>query len=39
MAKPFTGVIHLDVRDSTHHWTPFLAERAPQVSPNVLVVL
>ncbi len=39
MAKPFKAVINLDIRDSTPDWGPFLAERAPHDSPNVLVVL
>jgi arylsulfatase A-like enzyme len=39
MAKPFKGKIELDVRDSTPDWDAFLADRAPQGSPNVLVVL
>jgi len=33
------GHISLDVRDSTPDWSAFLADRAPQGSPNVLVVL
>jgi Sulfatase len=39
MAKPFKGEINLDVRTSTPDWDPFLADRAPQGAPNVLVVL
>ena len=39
MAKPFTGDIKLDIRDSTPDWSAFLADRAPEGSPNVLVVL
>ena len=39
MSKPFKGTINLDVRDSTQDWSAFLAGRAPQGSPNVLVVL
>ena len=31
MAKPFNGVINLDIRDSTPDWTPFLAQKAPAV--------
>lgn len=37
--RPFQGEIRLDVRDSTPDWPAFLADRAPQGSPNVLVVL
>jgi arylsulfatase A-like enzyme len=39
MAKPFQGVVNLDVRDSTPDWGPYRAEEAPQGAPNVLVVL
>src|ERR1700753_1887156 len=38
MPKPFKGTIKLDVRDSTPDWEPFVPERAPEGSPNVLVV-
>lgn len=34
MAKPFQGVINLDIRDSTPDWAPYLADRAPQGSPT-----
>ena len=39
MAKQFNGVINLDVRDSVADWSPYLAEEAPEGSPNVLIVL
>jgi hypothetical protein len=39
MARQFNGVIDLDVRDSVADWPAFLAEKAPQGAPNVLVVL
>ena len=39
MAREFKGKIELDVRDSTADWPAFLADRAPQGAPNVLVVL
>ena len=39
MPRPFQGEIKLDVRDSTADWPAFLADRAPQGAPNVLVVL
>ncbi len=39
MAKPFNGVIKLDIRDSKPDWTPFLTEKAPEGAPNVLIVL
>ncbi len=39
MARQFKGKIALDVRDSTPDWEPFLPARAPEGSPNVLIVL
>ena len=39
MAREFKGEIKLDVRESTPDWDAFLADRAPQGAPNVLVVL
>jgi arylsulfatase A-like enzyme len=39
MPKQFQGHIELDVRDSTPDWDAFLADRASQGAPNVLVVL
>jgi arylsulfatase len=40
MAKRgFKGVIKLDSRDSTPDWAPFTPGRAPEGSPNVLIVL
>ena len=35
----FKGKIELDVRDSTADWPAFLADKAPEGAPNVLVVL
>lgn len=35
----FKGKINLDIRDSKPDWTPFLAGKAPEGAPNVLVVL
>ena len=35
----FKGVIKLDARDSTPDWAPFTPNRAPDGSPNVLIVL
>lgn len=37
--KEFTGKIELDVRDSVSDWDAFLPDKAPQGSPNVLVIL
>jgi arylsulfatase A-like enzyme len=39
MPKSFSGEIKLDIRDSTPDWPAFLADRAPEGAPNVLVVL
>ena len=39
MAKEFNGVINLDIRDSVPDWSPYLADKAPEGSPNVLIVL
>ena len=39
MAKEFKGVINLDIRDSKPDWDAFLADKAPEGAPNVLVVL
>jgi arylsulfatase A-like enzyme len=39
VARPFNGVINLDVQDSVEDWGAFLADRAPADAPNVLVVL
>ncbi|MDA0183423.1 arylsulfatase [Solirubrobacter phytolaccae] len=39
MARPFKGVINLDVRDSVMDWDAFRDEPAPAGAPNVLVVL
>jgi hypothetical protein len=39
MAKPFNGVINLDVRDSVADWDAFTAQKAPAGAPDVLAVL
>jgi hypothetical protein len=39
MAKEFTGKIEFDIRDSTPDWDAFLADKAPEGAPNVLVIL
>jgi hypothetical protein len=38
MAKPFNGVANLDVRDSIPACESYLAGRAPEGAPNVLVL-
>ena len=39
MAKPFNGIIKLDVRDLTPDWAPFTPPKAPEGAPNVLIIL
>jgi arylsulfatase A-like enzyme len=39
VAKPFSGEIKLDIRDSTLDWDAFLPDKAPHGAPNVFVVL
>ena len=39
MAKPFRGTLNLDIRDSKPDWSAFLADKAPNDAPNVLVIL
>ena len=39
MNEDFKGVIKLDIRDSTHDWSPYELKHASQGAPNVLVVL
>ncbi|AGH48937.1 sulfatase [Sphingomonas sp. MM-1] len=39
MPRPFQGKIELDVRNSTADWDAFLAQKAPEGAPNVLVIL
>jgi arylsulfatase A-like enzyme len=38
-AKPFKGVVKLDVRDSTPDWGPYLPKAAPKGAPNFLIIL
>ncbi len=38
MAPRFNGTINLDIRDSTPDWTPYLAPKAPEGAPNVLIL-
>lgn len=38
MTKQFNGKIAIDVRDSEPDWEPFLAPRAPEGSPNVIIL-
>jgi arylsulfatase len=38
MSKHFNGRIALDIRDSEPDWTPYLAPKAPDGSPNVVFI-
>jgi arylsulfatase A-like enzyme len=35
----FKGVVKLDVRDSKADWAPFIRKKAPEGSPNILIIL
>jgi arylsulfatase A-like enzyme len=39
MTTTFKGVINLDIRKSKPNWDGFLAKKAPEGAPNVLVIL
>ncbi|HKZ76560.1 MAG TPA: sulfatase-like hydrolase/transferase, partial [Actinomycetota bacterium] len=39
MPEPFKGTVNIDIRDSVPDWTPFLQPKAPQGSPNVLMIV
>jgi arylsulfatase A-like enzyme len=39
MAKPFTGTINVDIRDSEPDWAPFEPAKAPDGAPNVLYIV
>ena len=39
MAKPFKGVINVDIRDSEPDWSPFEPPKAPDGAPNVLYIV
>ena len=38
MPTPFRGRIELDIRDSVPDWEPYLAPKAAEGSPNVLIL-
>ena len=38
MPKRFTGKIAVDIRDSEPDWSPYLAPKAPDGAPNVLML-
>jgi arylsulfatase len=39
MAKPFRGVVNVDIRDSEPDWSPFEPPKAPKGAPNVVYVV
>jgi arylsulfatase A-like enzyme len=39
VAKPFKGVINVDVRDSVPDWAPYTQPIAPEGTPNVLYIV
>ena len=39
MARPFTGNIQTDIRDSEPDWAPFEPPRAPEGAPNVIYIV
>ena len=38
MAKQFKGKISIDIRDSVPDWDPYLAPKAPEGAPNILMI-
>jgi len=38
MTTPYRGKIRLDIRDSEPDWAPYLAPKAPEGAPNVLII-
>ncbi len=39
MARPFKGVVNIDIKDSTPDWEPYTQPIAPEGAPNVLYVV
>ncbi len=39
MAKTWSGKVAVDIRDSEPDWGPFLAPKAPEGAPNVLMIV
>jgi arylsulfatase len=39
MAKPFNGVINIDIQDSVPDWGPYTQPIAPEGTPNVLYIV
>lgn len=36
--KPFRGAIRLDLRDCNPHWEPYNPAKAPEGSPDILII-
>ncbi len=39
MAKPFRGVVRMDIRDSIPDWGPYEQPKAPDGAPNILYIV
>ncbi len=39
MPKRFSGVVNIDIKDSTPDWTPFEQPKAPDGSPNIVYIV
>jgi len=39
MARPFQGVVNIDIKDSVPDWEPYTQPIAPEGAPNVLYVV
>src|ERR1700712_2423852 len=39
MAKPFNGVINVDIKDSVPDWSPYIAAKAPDGAPNIIYIV
>ena len=39
MAKPFSGIVNVDIRDSEPDWEPFEPPKAPDGAPNVVYIV
>ena len=39
MAKVFSGVVNVDIRDSVPDWSPFEPPKAPEGAPNVVYIV
>ena len=39
MARPFKGVVNIDIKDSVPDWEPYTQPSAPEGAPNVVYVV